>query len=184
MKIDIGGGTKVQEDYLNLDPVHGEGEWKRLAQDIPWPAEDNSVEALHASHVLEHIPASDRIAVFNEAWRVLVPGGKMTIHVPLVGYTDTADQPKVVNFWGAWADPTHVSFWWFPESLYYFYGDHPLKANADYGIDSWNVGPYIPPAQVEEALIEGECFWSVQGGWEGVAVIEKTEIGIDDDDNE
>jgi SAM-dependent methyltransferase len=180
MKIDIGGGTKLQDGHINLDPVHGEGEWKRLAQDIPWPVEDNSVQALHASHVLEHILASDRIAVFNEAWRVLRPGGKFTIHVPLVGYTDTANQPKLVNFWGAWADPTHVSYWWFPESLYYFYGDHPLKANADYGMSPWNVGPFVLPDEVDQALSGDECFWSVLGGWEGVARIEKTLIGSND----
>jgi len=174
MKIDIGGGTKLTPEFINLDPVHGEGEWQRQAQDLPWPAADASVESIVASHVLEHIPASDRIDVFNEAWRVLVPGGKMTIHVPLVGYTDPAHQPRIVNFWGAWADPTHVSYWWFPESLHYFYADSELKANADYGIKPWNVGPFVDPDKVEKQLsMSDECFWSVIGGWEGVARIEK-----------
>jgi hypothetical protein len=174
VKIDIGGGSNPNIGYRNLDPVHGEGAWKIMAQES-WPVEDNSVEAISASHVLEHIPAGqDRIDTFNNAWDALIPGGTLTIHVPLVGYTDNFNSPKVVNFWGAWADPTHISYWWFPESLYYFYGDHTLKANADYGIKFWNLGPCIVDLEVEEALsVDRGSWWSVIGGWEGVARLEK-----------
>lgn len=124
MRVDIGGGLLVRDGYTNLDPVHGAGEWRRLAQDVPWPVGDGAVESVRASHVLEHIPAgAERIAVMNEAWRVLRPGGRFHIWVPRF------------PAWQAIADPTHVSFW-MPQSFDYF--TKPI-ANADYGIHFWDL---------------------------------------------
>lgn len=124
MNIDIGGGHILRPGWINLDPVHGEGPWKRLAQEIPWPVADSSVTSLRASHVMEHIPSGQtRIDVMNEAHRVLVPGGTFEIIVPFM-----------VGTWHAIADPTHVSFWC-TESFHYF--DGLFAANADYGIKMW-----------------------------------------------
>ena len=51
------------------------------------PIPDNSVEAIYASHVLEHVDKGAPILhVMAEAWRVLVPGGTFTIKVPAAGY--------------------------------------------------------------------------------------------------
>jgi SAM-dependent methyltransferase len=108
-----------------MDPRHGEGEWKRFAQNGPWPVADGSVEAIRASHVMEHIPAgAPRIEVMNEAHRVLSPGGTFEIIVPNC----------LSGTWHAWADPTHISFWC-PESFHYF--DGLFAANADYNIRLW-----------------------------------------------
>lgn len=124
INLEIGGGHLVQPGWTNLDPVNGDGEWKRYAQDTPWPTGDDSVSAIRASHVMEHVPAgADRIAVMNEAHRVLKPGGVLEIIVPLL-----------VGTWHAVADPTHVSFW-VKESFHYF--DGLFAANADYGIRLW-----------------------------------------------
>lgn len=139
--LEIGGGHLVQPGWTNLDPVNGVGEWKRLAQDTPWPVADNSVKAIRASHVMEHIPAGrDRIAVMNEAHRVLKEGGVFEIIVPLMTGT-----------WHAIADPTHVSFW-VVESFHYF--DGLFAANADYGIKLWNT-------------IELEVQHGFEGHWKG-----------------
>lgn len=164
MKIDIGGGTLSPEGWINLDPVHGSMtygtgvSWRRRAQDTPWPPADGEVEAVRASHVLEHIPSgADRIAVMNEAHRVLRSGGTFEIILPLVGYTDRDTGAPMSNQigWQPWSDPTHVSFWWFPESLLYFC-EGPFKPHADYGIREWK-------------LIE----WHVVEGWEGHATLMK-----------
>ena len=127
---------------MNLDPVHGEGEWRRRAQDVPWPVGDGTVEYVRASHVLEHVPAQDRIAVFNEAHRVLRPGCRFEVIVPLF------------PAWGAVADPTHVSFW-VAQSFHYF--DGRMAANADYGIKPWTT--------VEWRTVEYD--WGVEGHWTG-----------------
>lgn len=124
MKVDVGGGTVPADGHENLDPVHGEGLWQRRAQDGPWPIADGAVDAVRASHVMEHVAAGDdRIAVMNEAWRVLAPGGTFEIVVPLF--------PS----WQAVADPTHVSYW-VRESFDYFCD---RIAQADYGIRWWQM---------------------------------------------
>lgn len=127
MKIEIGGGTLVGPGWVNLDPTHGTGpDWTRFAQETPWPTEDNSVEAIRASHVMEHVPAGQpRIDVLNEAHRVLRPGGVFEIIVP----------DCLAGTWHAWADPTHVSFWCL-ESFHYI--DGHFAANADYGLKMWS----------------------------------------------
>lgn len=129
MRIELGGGLAPAPGYTNIDPVHGEGELRRQAQDVPWPFADGSVEAARCSHVLEHIPAGGpRLAVFNEMWRVLRVGGTWEIIVPLV--TPNAAGAS----YGAIADPTHVSLWC-RESFWYFTGR--MAAAADYGLRLW-----------------------------------------------
>jgi predicted SAM-dependent methyltransferase len=125
LKIEIGGGNLLTPGFINLDPRHGDGQWKRYAQDTPWPHTiGEAVVAIRASHVMEHIPAGEpRIAVMNEAHRVLSPYGTFEIIVPFM-----------TGSWHAIADPTHVSFWC-KESFHYF--DGTFAANADYGIKLW-----------------------------------------------
>lgn len=159
-QLDIGGGTLPQPGHYNLDPVHGEGDWKRRIQDgLPFLEEGHLLGA-YASHVFEHIPAgAERIAALNEIHRVLAPGAKLRIIVPLVGYTDAEGTGHLVEGWQAYADPTHVSSWWFPESLLYVCRDSLFTAHADYGIRLWDS---LRPED-----------WEVRGGWEGHATLHK-----------
>lgn len=146
MRIDIGGGTIPEPGYVNLDPIHGEGEFKRRVQD-GIPCADGSATHVRASHVMEHIPSgAERIFVMNEVHRVLKSGGEFEIIVPLVptgsfGVT-----------WHAFADPTHVSFWVL-ESFYYF--DGTFAANATYDISLWKT-----------SSLEARDGW--EGHWIGV----------------
>jgi SAM-dependent methyltransferase len=130
MNIEIGGGTLVPAGWTNLDSRNGTGPWLREAQNVPWPTGDNTVNAIRASHVMEHIPAGQpRIDVMNEAHRVLRPGAVFEIIVPVV----RTDGRSVR--WEPIADPTHVSFWCW-ESFHYF--DGTFAANADYGMLPWS----------------------------------------------
>lgn len=143
MKIDIGGGVNCIPGWVNLDPLYGEGPFRCRVQD-GIPVSDDSVETVHAAHVLEHIPAGqERIDTFNEVWRVLQPGGTFVITVPLF----------VPGRWEAIADPTHVSFW-VKESFDYFTGE--FSGAADYGIRPWEM-----------------ISWLVFDDWEGNAVLRK-----------
>lgn len=150
--LDIGGGATPLEGAVNLDPKHGTPPFDVRVQD-GIPLDDDTVAHVNASHVLEHIPAgAERIRALNEIHRVLVPGGTLRIEVPVVGHRRT-----LVNAPEAWADPTHVSYWWFPDSLSYFCSGG-RRADADYGIRYW------------EPLTDED--WHVND-WLGVATLRK-----------
>jgi len=155
--LEIGGGTAPSSGYLQLDRTHGIGTLRRDVQD-GIPLRDCSVRSVRASHVLEHIPSGvPRIDTFNEIHRVLEPGGTFELIVPLVGYTLNGLQVPVGR-WEPYADPTHLSFWWFPHSLAYFCANG-ITPSADYGISLWK------ELQADD--------WRVSGGWEGFAVLHK-----------
>lgn len=151
--LEIGGGLRPRPGYANLDPHHGAPGLRCLVQDgIPLP--DASVQTAYASHVMEHIPQGQpRIDTLNEIHRVLVRGGTFEIVVPCIGFTDHGDidhrpaRPAGTtgsgqahhNGWQGYADPTHVSFWWYPESFWYL-GRSDFSANADYGLRRWTLG--------------------------------------------
>ena len=77
----------------------------------PWPWEDSAVEEIRAYDVLEHL--ADKIRTLNEAWRVLEPGGLLDFAVPCVYLSDGRVNP------GAFADPTHKSFWTYDDQYYF-----------------------------------------------------------------
>lgn len=94
MRIDLGGRIGCPPDYLSVD-LHSAD----IIEDLnrPWEEfEDNSVGVIRAYHILEHL--DDPIHFFNEAYRVLAPGGFLLIEVPSV------------NGMGAFGDPTHKKF--------------------------------------------------------------------------
>ena len=181
-QVEIGPGTKPHPDTeVGIDPYHPicapkqyaeDGYWRwhdydRETDDVvlPRPIPTGSVEKVYASHVLEHIPAgSPRINTFNEAWRILKPGGTFTFRVPLIGVG--ADP---VQGWQAWADPTHVSYWWFPHSFEYFTGQR--GADADYPILLWDeVHNYAPDIN---DFSEDTPLWAVYDWWEGLCRLRK-----------
>jgi SAM-dependent methyltransferase len=134
--LEIGGGSaNVEKGWMNIDPVHGQGHFKRPAQDVPWPLADSSVDLILAAHVMEHIPAGQpRIDVMNEAHRVLKPDGLFCIIVPLL-----CNENIGLTFFTAIADPTHVSFWVMSSFAYF---DGTMKANAEYGIKQWKTSSF------------------------------------------
>lgn len=154
IRLDIGGGTAPARNWLNLDPIHGQGVLRRPADAldehgrwVPLPFDDGAVDAARASHVMEHIlGGAPRIFVMNEVHRILAPHGVFQIIVPLVGT------------WHAIADPTHVSFW-VPESFGYF--DGTSAAHADYGIAPWQTLDFV-------------VYHGWEGHWLGRPVKERT----------
>ena len=83
MKLDIGCGKNKKEGYIGIDQFPMEG--VDLVLDIrkeKLPYEDNEVDEVHASHFLEHLTAEERVSMLNEIYRVLKPGGTVTIITP------------------------------------------------------------------------------------------------------
>ena len=86
-----------------------------------WPWDDDTFTCIRAWEVCEHLP--DKLFTMNELWRVLCPDGQAEIALL------TTEGP------GAWADPTHVSFWNRRSFLYFEAGNPYRERFADsYGI--------------------------------------------------
>jgi 2-polyprenyl-3-methyl-5-hydroxy-6-metoxy-1,4-benzoquinol methylase len=63
-------------------------------REVPWPVAGDTCEDILAQDVLEHLP--DVVPFMDECWRLLRPGGKLTIRAVLA------------NSDNHWKDPTHV----------------------------------------------------------------------------
>jgi predicted SAM-dependent methyltransferase len=76
LKLNLGCGRYALDGYENLDRVLG-------TEIYPLPQyEDETVDEVRASHVLEHFPHGEVSHVVNEWARVLKPGGWLKIAVP------------------------------------------------------------------------------------------------------
>ena len=116
MKLDLGCGKNKRKDgdWIGVDSRKFDG--VDLGADLTekWPWEDSSVDEIHASHVVEHFNAQDRVHFVNELYRVLKPGSKASIITPhwnsCRAYGDLTHQwPPVCEFWfyylsKAWRD--------------------------------------------------------------------------------
>lgn len=93
-KLNLGCGTNILLDYLNLDvsPLPGVDTVWDLAQ-YPWPLPSNHFAEIRAVHLLEHLP--DTIKTMEELWRISAEGARIMIRTP---------------YWNCWhsiGDPTH-----------------------------------------------------------------------------
>ena len=123
-KLDIGCGKNKKEGFLGVDAIKMDG--VDVVTDVrktPWQWPDNSVSEVNCSHFLEHLDGPERVAFYNELYRVMEPGAKASIVVP---------------HWGsgrAYGDPTHK----FPpvvEMSFYYLSKEWRDANAPHcGLD-------------------------------------------------
>lgn len=113
-KLDLACGQAPREGFTGVD-LHGDPELRVDLLRFPWPWGDDTVDELHCSHFVEHIPHwrpwfpddNDGLNLFmDECWRVLKPGGTLQIIHPF-GQSARALQ-----------DPTHERYivaetWWY-----------------------------------------------------------------------
>jgi predicted SAM-dependent methyltransferase len=96
-RLNVGCGGKVQDGWINIDahPLQGVD----VVHDLdvfPWPFADAEASEILASHVFEHVRKP--VDFVLECWRVLQPGGRLTIQCP--HWTSE----------NAFTDPTHLRF--------------------------------------------------------------------------
>ena len=99
MKLNLGCGNKIIDGYINLDKFDTYNvDVKHDLEKFPYPFEDNTVEEIILSHVLEHIGQSPDvfIKILKELYRICKNQALIEISVP---------HPRHDNFI---ADPTHV----------------------------------------------------------------------------
>jgi hypothetical protein len=108
--LDMGAAHNSPPGYLGVDVYEGPN--VDIVVDVSGgiPLPDSSVGVIRAVDFLEHVP--DKVAIFNEMYRVLADGGVLLTMTPS---TDGR---------GAYQDPTHVayynenSFWYFTDEAY------------------------------------------------------------------
>jgi len=81
VKLNIGCGSLLIEDFCNLDMKQKEG--VDIVADVRYlPFKDNSVDIIAAYHVFEHIPRQRALTTLQEWYRVLKKDGKLDIECP------------------------------------------------------------------------------------------------------
>lgn len=102
--VELGGRMAASPGFETVDLLDA-----NIIADLndAWPFEDGSVGVVRAYDVIEHL--RDPLHTMKELYRVLAPGGYAFIQVPS---TDGR---------GAFADPTHISFW--NEASFQYYTD-------------------------------------------------------------
>lgn len=82
MKIDIGCGKNCKEGFDGLDAIDFGQKYVHDVTKEKLPFDDDTVEEVHCSHFIEHLTWSERVAFFNELYRVMQSGAKATIIIP------------------------------------------------------------------------------------------------------
>lgn len=80
MRLNLGAGPYVVPGYTSVDLAGA-----AICHDLrvrPWPFADGSVEAILASHVLEHFDKAEGRLFLRECYRVLARGGVLALAVP------------------------------------------------------------------------------------------------------
>lgn len=102
LKLDMGCGRRVPEHPTRLQGFTGVDIAKIEGVDIvhdltktPYPFEDQSVEEIYTSHFIEHLTGEEQMRFFNECYRILKPGGRISCIAPY--YSSMR----------CWQDPTH-----------------------------------------------------------------------------
>lgn len=132
LKLDLGCGDTPREGFEGVD-LYGEPAHRVDLMRFPWPWDDGAVDELYSAHFVEHLPmvyvgedgehhvmpgegrVDLLIRFFNECWRVLKPGGAMTVITPSLRSSR------------AFQDPTHRRF--IAGETYYYLSAEWRKAN-------------------------------------------------------
>ena len=184
LRLDLAGGDNPAAGFECVDLYAPAARHRVNLFKFPWPWEDNSVDEINCAHFIEHIPmvfvksveAVDTngtttcqlesslggegfkdlwCAFFDECYRILKPGGKMTVYTPHV---------QSVR---AFQDPTHRRFhseanflyldktWREANKLTHYLGDCDFDVHID------RIGPMEEQFRHPEAqMIRNIHYWN------------------------
>ena len=81
MNLNLGSGTSRKQDYLSVDLYTPEAD-VMIDLTRPLPFDDESVDNIYASHVVEHFSRDEWESIRKDWVRVLKPGGAIEIRCP------------------------------------------------------------------------------------------------------
>ena len=79
MRLNLGCGKHLRMGAVNIDIRQPADEIVDLSK-FPWPWENNSIDGIYASHIMEHF--SDQEKFISECHRILKPGGFLELKLP------------------------------------------------------------------------------------------------------
>lgn len=82
IRVNVGCGAVWEADWINLDHQPTAPEIRHFDIRDRLPFADGSVDAVYASHLLEHLDGDEGVRFLRECLRVLTPGGVMRLVVP------------------------------------------------------------------------------------------------------
>ena len=80
--VNLGCGNRYHKEWINLDFRSNSEYVQTFNLNDPLPFEDNSVDVVYHSHVLEHFSKCKAKEFLKECYRVLKPGGIIRVVVP------------------------------------------------------------------------------------------------------
>lgn len=93
MKLNLGCGSDIRHGWENYDKFPHDSRVKFIDLDIlPLPFPSDSIDIIQLSQVLEHVLYPLELCV--ECNRVLKPGGKLLIDVPVYSYAIAHRRPR------------------------------------------------------------------------------------------
>lgn len=186
LRLDLGSGARPREGFQGVDIAAIAGVFPcDLTSGQRWPWGSETVDELNSSHFIEHIGADyvevmrrtesgnvlrvqqDRLLFFfDEAYRIIKPGGLFHLAWPALQSTD------------AFRDPTHRRF--IPlEMLYYLsresrhqMGLDHYEANCDWVVKPDSTFLQQTPEKLEPPL-RYDLVWNVQKAWSVTLVAQK-----------
>tara|TARA_B100000965_G_scaffold213435_1_gene178311 strand:- start:32 stop:577 length:546 start_codon:yes stop_codon:yes gene_type:complete len=108
MKLHLGSGSRYLEGYLHVDIADYEHIGIKSSVDKLDTIEDDTVDEIYASHVLEYFDRNEVESVLNEWKRVLKKDGALRIAVPnfealIKVYQETDEIEKILGpLYGKW----------------------------------------------------------------------------------
>jgi SAM-dependent methyltransferase len=141
LRLDIGCGRSTPEGWEGIDAIDfGQKHIFDVRFGLPFP--DDSVDEVRSSHFVEHLTGAERVAFFNELYRVLKPSSTALIITPNWSHAC------------AYGDPTHqwppMSQWWplylhrdwrssnAPHTSFTCHFDHTIAGSWDESLASRN----------------------------------------------
>lgn len=186
LKLDLGCGQNPKEGFEGVDVLGGQAKHVCDLFQYPWPFASDSVDEIHASHLLEHIPAREveprdlvsggavgnvsnaerfvgqdmLFAFMDECYRIMKKDAWMTAIVPS-GRSSRA-------FW----DPTHRRFF-MQETFLYFSAEWRKMNNLDHYRVACNFGVDVGMSFPQEEGLRNEAvqkerfkhYWNTTHDW-------------------
>ena len=139
LRLDVGCGKTKMDGWEGIDSIDfGQKHVHDVRKGLPFA--DNSLSEVRSSHFVEHLTGQERIAFFNELWRVMKDGATAQIVTPNWSHAC------------AYGDPTHQ---WPPMSQWY-----PLYLHKEWRA---NNAPHVGYTCHFDHVVAGSWDQSIEG---------------------